>query len=557
MESYKDSFAYIQDNLTEWLKKDRADVVVVSGERINVSELAQLKAELSGNSVIAVAADNKYALSWFAGAHYFDGQAALAYTADTLIATAREAGFDEADIHMYYPYPDLRLPLALYSDDYLPKQGELTNNYRNFNTDRLYIFDEAAKWDEIIADGKFTDFANSFLMVLECGNNACMENDNATKSADKKRLPVFVKYSNDRAEQYRICTKIYDENGRRRVVKSPLTDASAKHIAELAVNREKLVSRYAGFEKEHGVKILVNECIQNKDGAEFEYLEQEPLESRLVTMASKKRGDEIKKIVKTFANMVRYNADAGVWDIDLIFKNIFVNKPGDEWTIIDYEWTWDVNGTDTKEIADYIIQRAVYYLIADNPQAGFEELDLYGVTGTKKPELAHRCYEIDNESEREFQKQVRGNHLTLSEIYERTHGRIYDVGQLVENDRNEEYRNSISVEDAAFTDNHAGESHELTIDIKGRTQVTIQPAHCCCFVYLRGTSVKCRLQTNGIRITKRLYAFTNTEPQMTFKLPQNPGDTLNVDLFVSGQGVKDSPVFEAVVKALSWKRFTV
>lgn len=545
MESYKDSFAYIQDNLTEWLKKDRADVVIVPGEKINASELAQLKAEVSGNSVIAVAADNKYALSWFAGAKYFDGQSAHLFTRDALVETAKAAGFGEADIHMYYPYPDLRLPLALYSDDYLPKQGELTNNYRNFNSDRLYIFDEAGKWDEIIADRKFPEFANSFLMVLEC------------KDASQNSLPVFVKYSNDRAEDYRICTKIYEKDGVRNVVKSPFTKAAGKHIAKLADSLRKLTKRYEGFETEHGVKILFNECIQNKDGAQFEYLRQESLESRLIELASEKRADEIKKIAKTFADMVRYNADAGVWDIDLIFKNIFINKAEDEWTIIDYEWTWDVNGKDTKEIADYIIQRAVYYLIADNPGAGFEELGLYEITGTTKPELSHRCYEIDNAFEREFQKQVRGNHVTLSEIFERTHGRIYDVGQLVADDKRKDYLNSVSVEGASFTDNKVGESHELTIDIKGKTSVTVNPANCCCFVYIRNTSVKCRLSTNGVKITKRLYAFNDTNPKMTFVLPKDAGETLKVSFFVSGQGVKDSPVFEAVLKALSWGRITI
>ena len=72
------------------------------------------------------------------------------------------------------------------------------------------------------------------------------------------------------------------------------------------------------------------------------------------------------------------------------------------------------------------------------------------------------------------------------------------------------------------------------------------------------------------KIINRPYAFTDTNPMMTFKLTGGSGaaksgssggsstagapDMLRINLYVSSQGCNDSPVFEAVIKALSWKR---
>lgn len=611
-ESYQDSFGRIRGNLTKWLSGISGGAHLVTGSEINTAELERLRETLPAGAVIAAAADNRYALSGFAGARYFEQTNALEgapedlaaqpalFTREGLIQTALDAGFDMADIRMYYPYPDMELPLVIYSDRYLPKKGELTNNYRNFGTDRLYIFDEAAKWDEIIDDKKFADFANSFLMVLtvpaeESSDSGFTDKSAGTGSMDN--LPVFVKYSNDRDDKYCICTRIYDcgtdakdaDNASgggstnaafgKYVVKSPMTDAAKVHVANLISSAKKLTKRYEGFADKYGIRISVNKCRLEKDAAVFEYLEQESLESRLLSLMAQGRRELLCEYVRAFANMVRYNSDFGIWDTDLIFKNIFVNKSGDEWTIIDHEWTWEIHdkedgifgvNADNEEIAGYIIQRAVYYFIADNPGKGLEELDLFSLTEITEPKLPHKCYQEDDAFERAFQKQVMGGHCPLSVIYGRTHGKIYDVGQLVNEERRREYQQSVSVEGASFTDKHAGESHELIIDMNGGSEIVVHPAHCCCFVYLRGASQKCSVTTNGIKITKRLYAFTNTNPMMTFKLTGGRGaaksgnlgagsttgasGTLRINLYVSCQGCNDSPVFEAVVKALSWKR---
>ena len=66
---------------------------------------------------------------------------------------------------MYYPYPERWFPMSMYSDHWLPGAGELNQNLRNFEGERLVLFDEEKVYDQIIADGRFPEFSNTFLIV--------------------------------------------------------------------------------------------------------------------------------------------------------------------------------------------------------------------------------------------------------------------------------------------------------------------------------------------------------------------------------------------------------
>ncbi len=70
------------------------------------------------------------------------------------------------DYKFYYPYPDYKLPSVIYSDEYLPKQGELNRNICNFDRDRLVLFDEGKVFDQVIKDGLFPLYSNSFFIEI-------------------------------------------------------------------------------------------------------------------------------------------------------------------------------------------------------------------------------------------------------------------------------------------------------------------------------------------------------------------------------------------------------
>lgn len=74
----------------------------------------------------------------------------------------KAAGFEK--LTFYYPYPDHKFPSAIYSDAWLPHKGELAENRRNFDRDRVECFDERKVYDTLLAEGLFGAFANSFLI---------------------------------------------------------------------------------------------------------------------------------------------------------------------------------------------------------------------------------------------------------------------------------------------------------------------------------------------------------------------------------------------------------
>ena len=67
----------------------------------------------------------------------------------------------------YYPYPDYKFPTMIYSDDYLPKRGELVDNERALDGERLRLFNEGLVYDTLISENLFPEFSNSFLIIIE------------------------------------------------------------------------------------------------------------------------------------------------------------------------------------------------------------------------------------------------------------------------------------------------------------------------------------------------------------------------------------------------------
>ena len=57
--------------------------------------------------------------------------------------------------------------MSIYSDEYLPKTGELRQNLENFDRSRMMLFDEARALDSIIKAGLFPLFSNSYFIELE------------------------------------------------------------------------------------------------------------------------------------------------------------------------------------------------------------------------------------------------------------------------------------------------------------------------------------------------------------------------------------------------------
>lgn len=261
---------------------------------------------------IVIAIENQYGLKYFAGCKedhvgdYFTGLEGYpagggvrTFGRDGLIRLMERCGVK--DYYFYYPYPDYKFMTTLYSDDYLPCVGELTNNMRNFDRERMALFDEKNVFDGLIREGRFAEFSNSFLIVI-----------------GEKPRQNYVKYSNDRAPQYAIRTEICGTGDDRYVEKQPDMPEAAAHIESLLGNYEKLCQKYEGS------GLSVNTCRPAEHGVQFAYVEGGTLEEALDECLYHNDEEGFRGLLSRYEEIAAYREQEPVSDHDLIFANILI-----------------------------------------------------------------------------------------------------------------------------------------------------------------------------------------------------------------------------------------
>lgn len=302
---------------------------------------------------IVIAIENKMGLKYWAGCRedhlgtffsgledYPDGGAVRTFSKNGLEEILKTCG--ETNYHFYYPYPDYKFMTMVYSDRYLPKVGELSNNLRNFDRDRMLLFDEKKVFDMLIREKLFPLFSNSYLVV-----------------AGPEPETAYSRFSNDRARHLCIRTDIgQDADGKKYVRKYPANEQAEAHIHELADNCRIFTARFSGS----SLQVNRLEEKRTRDGqpfAELEFLENAvTLEELLDDCLQKNDEAGFFSLFDRYRKILDWNTKGQLQDFDLIFPNICVQD--DVWTMIDYEWTTQ----DFK--SDEIAQRAVYCYILEN-----------------------------------------------------------------------------------------------------------------------------------------------------------------------------------------------
>ena len=154
----------------------------ISGDNPYENFLNIIKTHLKPNGKLVIAIENQLGLKYFAGCvedhtgRMFEGIEGYpnANGVKTFSRSALEQLFKKCRLDkysFYYPYPDYKFPFSIYSDEYLPKPKELTDNINNFNDIRYVLFDERQVFDTMIKNDMFPQFANSFLVILEQGED--------------------------------------------------------------------------------------------------------------------------------------------------------------------------------------------------------------------------------------------------------------------------------------------------------------------------------------------------------------------------------------------------
>lgn len=491
-----------------------------------------LKKHLKPGGRMVIAIENKFGLKYWAGCKedhlgsyfagledYPQGGGVRTFTRKGLEKICAAAGISQYSF--YYPYPDYKFMTSVYSDAYLPKVGELSTNLRNFDRDRLLLFDEKNVFDTIIREEEFPLYSNSYLLII--GGELEIK---------------YAKYSNDRAQQYAVRTDIYEEpDGARFVKKVPLSEKAAAHVDGILAAHDKLEQKYAGS------RFAINRCEKAPDGVFLEYLPGQTLEELLDERLDAGDREGFQAILDEYVRAVCVNEEQKVSDYDLIFGNVMVNDG--QWTILDYEWTFDkvMSGKETA-------LRALYcYLI--------------GAWKRRKPSLSYITERLGYaeadvvrlaKEEAEFQSFVTGKRLSMTELRNRIGCPILPAALIAERQAGSWGRKKVQIyEDAGegFSEEHSyfvpeayvgeeayGEGNLISFEVElaeDTRAVRIDPALESCLLTVEKLEVdgeqislgKCLL--NGKLISDSAAVFATQDPNLTIPLKKGKGDRTEQD----------------------------
>ncbi len=508
---------------------------------------------VKNNGRIVIAIENKFGLKYWAGCKedhvgtyfsglegYPEGGSARTFTRAGLEKILKACGV--SNYSFYYPYPDYKFPTAIYSDRRLPGTGELTDNLRNFDRDRMLLFNEKYVFDSVLQDKLFDVFSNSYLVVIGKEPDTC-----------------YVKYSNDRAPEFTLRTDIVDTENGRVVRKIPCAETARGHVRGMKRSYELLKERYEGS------GLAINECLlpEGKDYAEFPYEKGVLLEELLDECLAKDDMEGFHRLFDKYYELISYGEEKAVTDYDLVFGNILVD--GEQWKVIDYEWTMGKH-IPAKEVAF----RAIYCYVLEEEKRNKLNLDLI----LAKLDITEKAAAEYRERERKFQKKVTGRRKSMGEIRAGLGTYSVDAKLLMENHLKKilderiqvyfDYGNGFREEDSVYMPDVYTKEGKIfaKIPVDGNVAaLRIDPADRPCMVRITELSLsrepvlfqKKNVEVNGKTIKSGCYVFDTSDPNIHIKLAglsRTVEDTLTIEMEISTLTAEMARAMMGAVKKL-------
>ena len=321
---------------------------------------------------IYLAFDNKYSFDTIGGVKVDDDIVTFSYDDIKSFKENYLKKYKSARVNVYYPMPEYRFPLRIYSDKYLPK-----------------LEDESAMTRNLIAIDKFKDYCNSYILSVELDKD---------KSKDEYET-IYVKYNVNRTKEYALTTRIEEnEKKERQVVKKAKYKESNNQIDTMVSNVDIITSKLVEILKP---KSYIK-AEQSKDGkayAIYPYVDGEMLTD--VIFDRIKKGDDEKEVITEYMYKLigKFNGIIQNYNLDCTFQNAMV-KDGKIY-VIDSEWVY----RDTTEV-DFLRYRILKYFWKSCRQyltyASFKDL-------LREFGIGYLDAERYEEAENEFQSKVHEN----------------------------------------------------------------------------------------------------------------------------------------------------
>lgn len=148
----------------------------IGGDKPYRDFLLKIMQHLKPEGKIVIAIENKLGLKYWAGypedhvgarfyglQDYTDVTGVRTFTRKELEDIFMSVGLKQWEF--YYPHPDYKLPLMIFSDKRLPQAGEFGGKCGNYGQKTVQLFDEEKVFDTIIRNNLYPVFANSYLVI--------------------------------------------------------------------------------------------------------------------------------------------------------------------------------------------------------------------------------------------------------------------------------------------------------------------------------------------------------------------------------------------------------
>ncbi len=355
------NISYIQASLRDFAGQGHQyDYVVMAGilQPVEERDIQAAKSLLRPDGVLIVAVANVLGMKYWAGTEREDAMLSKRQLVDWLGDDAR----------FYYPMPDYRTPVSIYSDRYLPKKGDLTRVTPAYDYPRYHMMDMGEGFDAVCENGLFDLYANSYLVFWSA----------RTEKLWPQEDRIYMKYNKTRREEFQIRTCICEWNEqekdqaageagqakrRRYVEKAALSLDGMAHIWSFrekyqALTRQHLelqVTEPSYREDRNAVYFpyLLGETWAEKLGEEIRggRLPEETLQEALrqiftITPECRKPFVYSEDFSEVFGNglteeqlaLVGDDTACAVSNIDALFENILLTPDGNY--CLDYEWVF-------------------------------------------------------------------------------------------------------------------------------------------------------------------------------------------------------------------------
>lgn len=375
-----------------------------------------------GKLVLAI--ENKLGMKYFSGCKedhtgiFFEGiegytgeKGVKTFSKKELSELLMEVGFQNNSY--YYPYPDYKLPFSFYSDERLPEAGELFMNQRNFDNERLFLFDEMKAYQSMISAGLYREFSNSFLLEAKLSEPQLSKNHYQV---------IYKKCSNDRDFKYAVFTDIcQNQFGDRKVIKYSMNCAGNGHLKHMYAMGKKMAQIFRGSRLE----ICYSEYRENM--IVMKYIFGETFEKNLDDLISlgkiHKAQEELMCFIGNLKSMAtekfyvteEYKSFFGenypeqsmgcmaVTNIDLIPSNLFCENG--KWIVVDYEWSFDFPIP-----VEFIIYRImIYFINSSDARKKIKTHDFFVFSPEEEAVFEHM--------EREFQDSICRKIVPIERLY--------------------------------------------------------------------------------------------------------------------------------------------